>query len=586
MNAGAWAALIRAAAGCAALGAGGPPAIGQGLPAASGFIVAGTPAGTAPESHAWAVIPVAGLPPFAVVHLPPRGGWGGGVVVGDGRIELPVRLERSPELLAAWDATVYLVFAPEPVRPGQRQRRVLTITATRPTYGDAWQFNTDGRLEAAASIPSDGRLLGFAGSPRGPVALLDDQRWGGLTLLVLADGAWRTLAMPGATGEGPPPAPAPPPVLVPAPDGPALLIRDRESPGLWRATFSTPVEQGEVAAGEPELTPGGPPAPDTRASTTWRWQAMPIGPGGAPFPDSAVSWSRGRLVYVARTAEGQAEVWSVSPESAVRVARLPGVPTSSAVVTLDQSDRLIVLGVERGGDGQGRPAGSREDLFEYRYNIREVSLNTGRVLFSGPPSASPPLSASQFRVLVLLLLGIVLVILLFVLRPAESSLGGPLVLPPRTSLAEPGRRLVAALLDLAPAVVLASRLTGIPVLEAASVEGMLGRGDAFVLLVDSLAAAFVHTTVCESLFGRSLGKALTGCEVVRVIVERSGEGGEIVVRAARPRLWQAAIRSLVKWGLAPLAFGGVWSPDRRHAGDRITRTVVIVRSDEDGAPPG
>lgn len=567
----------------------GAPVHAQDYPGAGGFTVSGGVSGASAESHAWVIVPASGTAGFGVIHIPPRGAVGPAGVIQDGRVETPARLEAAPERVAAWERTLYLVFPPEPTRPGERQRRVLTITATPTALGGGgvggWEFDTTGRLNALASIPGDAPLLGLAGSPRGPAALLVDEASGGVELHLLSGAEWREVDLPDPLREGPSLASVEAPILVSLRDGLGVLVRDPEGPGLWQALLS------------------GPGAADAAEPVAWTWVSLPLGgEGQAPFPVGPVFAIAGRLVFVqpgddqggegARRG-GALTVWSISAQDGRAIARVPDAPPGVALAPLDQSDRLIVFGLRPDESDAARaaarrplPPGASPPKPRYDYSILEISAATGRVLYSGEPTSSPPLSPAEFRVLVLLLLGVTVVILVFVLRPTgPGGRGAPLILPPRTMLAEPGRRLAAALIDLAPALLLASRLTGVSLAETFSPAGALAVGDALALALDALAIAFAHTAAAEALFGRSLGKALVGCEVVRVVIARAGPDGELAAIARRPGFWRAAVRSLAKWTLAPAALAGIGGPDRRHLGDTMTGTVVIVRLHPDEPAP-
>ena len=77
----------------------------------------------------------------------------------------------------------------------------------------------------------------------------------------------------------------------------------------------------------------------------------------------------------------------------------------------------------------------------------------------------------------------------------------------------------------------------------------------------------------EVLIGRSIGKLLTGCEVVDVRVTGS---------ISHPQFWQALVRNVIKWVLAPAAMLGLMDAQGRHRGDSMSRTAVVVEEpDED-----
>jgi hypothetical protein len=577
-----------------------PVARAQSLPGAGGFLVSASGGGAGVESHGWAVVPEDRAPRSIVLHIPPRGvSAPGGGVVPDGAIARAATIDQAPEQIAAWDATVYLAFPPQIARPGERRRRVLSVTASRAVLvgggGGAWEFDAGERLNAAPSMPGTGPLLGFVGSPRGPVALLDETDWGGLTLLVLTKEEWRRVPLPGGEiADGPAPSLAPPPILVATPRGPALFIRDRSRPGVWIADLPEKPVGGAASA---EQARGAEPAElGPTEGPSWTWLALPFGEGAAASISGPVFQVRGRFVVADRSGPGSLTLWSAGGTGMLELARLDGLPTGYSVAPLEQTGRIVLVCPERvdaptppgarlppGGAGVG--GGGRESP-AYEYHVREVSALTGQVLYAGKPTGTSPVSPAEFRILVLLLLGVTVAIMVFVLRPTGP--GGsevPLVLPARAALAEPGRRIAAAVLDLAPAMLLASKLSGVPLGELWSAEGLLG-GDALVLTLDSLGLAFVHTVLCEWLFRRSLGKVLAGCEAVQVVLRPAPPEGVLQPEAVRPALWRAVVRNLIKWGLAPVALPGLASPDRRHLGDRLSGMVVVVQTSPQEAAGG
>ncbi|HZW09271.1 MAG TPA: hypothetical protein VFF69_05145, partial [Phycisphaerales bacterium] len=82
-----------------------------------------------------------------------------------------------------------------------------------------------------------------------------------------------------------------------------------------------------------------------------------------------------------------------------------------------------------------------------------------------------------------------------------------------------------------------------------------------------------YGTACECLWGRTIGKALAGCEVVSV-------GG----RRLRVGLMQSAARNVFKWALAPWAALALGARGGRHRGDAAARAAVVVRIDEEVSP--
>src|SRR5947207_169451 len=167
------------------------------------------------------------------------------------------------------------------------------------------------------------------------------------------------------------------------------------------------------------------------------------------------------------------------------------------------------------------------------------------------------------------------VVLLFVLR--SDGAGSPLSLPKGVVLAEPGRRIVAGLIDLAVAALITSRMARSAGLEVLTSSSFLRDPAGLETVLLLIGIGIVHSTLGEWLFGRSIGKSLAGCEVVRPRYEK-GPDGEVNIVLERPSLWRAALRNLVRWLIPPLALSGMSGMDHRHRGDTAAGTAVVVRT--------
>jgi hypothetical protein len=117
----------------------------------------------------------------------------------------------------------------------------------------------------------------------------------------------------------------------------------------------------------------------------------------------------------------------------------------------------------------------------------------------------------------------------------------------------------------------------VPLGQAFILLGVLGdtSGQAASLLIATIGVGLAHCTLGEWLFGRSLGKGLVGCRVFHVRLSR-GADGTITPAVSKPTLWRALARNIVKWLLPPVAMAGLNLPDRRHRGDVVAGTVVVV----------
>jgi uncharacterized RDD family membrane protein YckC len=171
------------------------------------------------------------------------------------------------------------------------------------------------------------------------------------------------------------------------------------------------------------------------------------------------------------------------------------------------------------------------------------------------------------------------VVVAVVLRP--EPLGPALTLPKGVQLAEPGRRVIGAAIDLLIAAAVAAAMLGVPVSQLLTVNVLFGESGGVEAMLLILGVGFGLTTLGDGLFGRSIGKAITGCEVVCPGAAVPGSDGTVEPRLVRPSLWRAALRNLVCWSLPPVAMWGLANPDHRHRGDIAAGTAVVVRVEEE-----
>lgn len=503
---------------------------------------AGSMADGPEPTHAWIAIPPGpGLDGKAqagyLVHLPSRRSppvpESGAKPAAGGALRVAARLRDEPRALAAVEARVYLVFEEPGPEGAGLIRQVASMTAVPAGVGDLWTFEPSDRFSIDAPLPSEGRLAGFAGSPRGPVALIDHHpSASGFELLILENGGWR---------------PVPLPSMVDAPGGPAALVSIRG--GIAVILRSA---EGPVAAWVGDW-----PAGVGRADPVWTVRSFgPVDPDGAG-PVNTVMQSGGAWVAL-RYSPGPMTLFGLEGGRWHPLAKPGPSPSEFAAAPMDDSGLLALLWKRE------TTAQSRSD--ESGFDLREISALTGRFAYEGPARAKGPVSWSDFRLLALILLGVMTIVLLIVVRSEPGQ--APPVLAGGFSLAEPGHRWAAALVD---AVVFGSAalfLWDVPLREVINPAWVISSRGEWVLLT-WLGLGFAVCTITEAWFGLSPGKALTGSLVVS-----TRPGPE---RARGVGLRAAAMRNVIKWFLPPVATIGVLSPDSRHFGDVISGTAVAVR---------
>jgi uncharacterized RDD family membrane protein YckC len=150
--------------------------------------------------------------------------------------------------------------------------------------------------------------------------------------------------------------------------------------------------------------------------------------------------------------------------------------------------------------------------------------------------------------------------------------------------AEGGRRGIAAMVDFGLGAAVSGWIFGIDPLAIAGLTPAAASTADILPLLTAMAIGCGHSTLCEWLLGRSIGKALSGCRVIRVVTASEATlGGPSV--PGRPRLWQAIVRNLVRWGAPPITVFAMSDRLGRHPGDLAAGTVVVVADEAPQPPP-
>lgn len=511
------------------------------------------------ESHGWIIVPTSRG--SSLVHVPPRGpaiDAGGSMFLTAPRsVHHAADLHETPEAIAAWDRSVFLLFPPSIAGDEgggrDRPRRVLTTSVFPAPLGAGWGAQGGERLGVLPPLEVRGRLLGFVGTPQGPAALIVDRPVdhagpAPVRLLVLMHEArWVEVSIPSEVHERmrhglSARADLGWVQLVSHIDGLSIFTRTTDTAGQWIARL----EEATSESGDASL------------NATWRY--APITPD-VGRPDARIGSLfnlAGHLTYAraqgSGMGDGEISLRQLTPERELRLARITGVTSRYGVVPLDANSRMVIF--IRDDDRLARSSSSAA------FSVIEVSAYTGRILASGPADGSGPISHTQYRILAMSLVVITAIVMFISLRPETGR--GEFTLPAGTALAPPIFRVVAGLIDTSLALLLTRWAVTLwfPAIEAQ------GLGQAWLIYFGLiLAAGFTHCTITEAIFGRSLGKAMLGCRVVSV--RNAGE-------PQRPTFVAAALRNLVRWTIPPLAWFFLVQPDLRHRGDRLARTAVIV----------
>lgn len=537
--------------------------LGMVLAAHAQLATSGHADGMRADEHAWAITPSTTSNHWGLWHIPPRFGRGG---ADDGEVRIVNSLERQPAAIAASSGRVWMGFAGTGNRAGYG---VLTAAVRRGAIEGTWYTGSGGRLASGAFLPTKGRLIAMGAGQRGPVALVEIAGEP-VRIAWLERGTWHWAIGPAPNEQARPTA-----VGVLADGTVALVGVGGGAIHLWRASLpETEQVSGGYALVNPdtliEINPAPSASDEPLAELDWSLQSTPAPDVGGEARVVGGPVGIGDRVVLALASDASAHVVEVDGDEVREVYAAP----VGGVALLPVSRRGIIVRLADGAQSaKGRAA--------TRLVLEEFSLDTGRVLYRGPAVFDGPVSPSDIRLLLVLMLLVSATLLLFVVRSSNES--RPFVLPRGCVLAPPMPRLIASVADGLLALVLGGELA------ALLPEGWLAiRIGADVLdfapLLMALALGFVACSALEAAFGRTPGKFIFG-----LFVTQSGTEGVPPGPARRPGIGASLARNAVKWLLPLVALAGVMSPTQRHRGDTMTGLGVVgeldgAQTDQDREP--
>ncbi len=514
-------------------------------------------------THSWFVMPALGGREYVLAHVPPRSMPDGSArPSAQGLYRSVTRLPEVPEALAAWEDSVYAVFAPRAEIAGDaKTRTVRTLRAQRFSDSDLWVDQPSGRMDTLPSLPGGGKLTGFAVGFGGPLAMIADERRGDLRLLALVERAWRNVELPEALVQVQRDRTAGHVELFADSAGVYVLARQRNEWSVWSGTPTEAKSEADPAA----------------VTVVVDWKFIRMSPAGAEAVDPASTMLRvaSRWYAIANSSAEAIEIFEVSPDFARRAASVDDLGPIRAIVPIDGLARLVVVSTSR----QASATEAKSTTPSTGAKVVELSLLTGRVFFAGPAQPLDPLGSGEFRFIavgLILAMGLILVLVLRADEPTEVHL------PEGFSYAEPTRRAVAAILDFAIVALLVPRLTGNSILELLGPMVWLD-GEAFETLMLVAVLGCLVGTVGETFFGRSPGKLLADCEVISIVPRKEGADKEEILR---PSFASSLTRNAIKWFLFPVAALALMDGSGRHRGDQFGRAAVVVPFDPNEEPEG
>lgn len=501
------------------------------------------------DEHAWAVTPSTVSSGWGLWHIPPRFGRGG---ARDGEVRIVDSLERQPAAIAATRGRVWMAFAGSGNRAGYG---FLTAAVQRGAIDGTWFTGTGGRLASAAYLASKGKIISMAAGPWGPVVLVTPS--GGPAQIAWLDrGTWTWADGPVLVGE-----PSPSVIGVLADRTVCVATVAGGFVYTWRASLpeAEPRSGGfELIDPDEILSPGTQTEDEETAPAILEWTLETI---------SIASVGEGARVVAGPVAIGARIVLALQGYSQIHIVDVVGSQAKTiysapkgGVALLPASRRGLI--VRLGDDAEGAEGRAATKLV-----IDEFSLDTGRTLYRGPAVFDGPVSPSDIRILLVLMILVSATLLLFIVRTTGENT--PFVAPPGTMLAPAMPRLMASVADGLLALLLGGELAKL------LPEGWLAmRIGADVLdfapLIMALALGFVAGSVLEAATGRTPGKLIFG-----LFVSRSGSVDGAVVPPRKPGIGASLARNAVKWLLPLVAFAGATSPALRHRGDTMAGLGVI-----------
>ena len=421
---------------------------------------------------------------------------------------------RFPAGVGAIAERVYLVYPPVYAND-RRIMRVYSADATPGAVGGLWLVDPLNRLNAHEPIETRGTLSDLEASADALWALLEEDN--GPRLLRFDGNAWAAVDLPESINDRRLD-------LVTIADRVVLVDRVGVafSASLYNAAEKTwePFESTLSLGLHTQLLSG------RRAITALDWDED----GKA----RARAWSAAGVFTIA-------EGMDLSPDARYSV--------------LDSSQTLVgmlMLDDEPAADNVPRAS----------VEIVEYDLVDGVQRYRGPPSASSPVSPEEFRFLIGMMMLIMSGVLIVVIMPDRSD---AMQIPDACVLADPGRRLIATMLDAVLVASVVGWFFDVSASEILTMAVIVRPDNAWAVIPITMIVGVAASTMSEWLLGRTLGKVLVGIRVVRA------QPGALV----RPRLWSALVRNAIKWILPPVAALALIDPEALHRGDRASRTLVV-----------
>lgn len=455
-------------------------------------------------------------------------------------VEALMTLPRRPEALAAWGDELWLVFTGEPAAR-DRQREVYGLRVRRHPVHGGYETEPRNRLDLLGSLPGEGKLAGFAGSARGPVALLVPPQRAGAAVRASEEAAASEPVLQQ-------------PLLVQWSAGQWTGI---ELPGGFQAGTTSHLAAGG-ADGEVLFIVAGPDSAGEEGS-----RLLVRDPSGS-WSLTDLSLEAGHIRSLTRAGSQLAAVIASARDERCQLAYV----RPKLLLPLAAFDRPALPWTALGlRDGLRIVACGGLDSA----TIQPVDGLTGHLGERRSLGKKPADIAAMLRMPLLLAITVFVLVMVIRFRPAGRP---PVSLPAGHMPLPPLPRLGALVLDMVPGGVVAmlvfscrpADLFGLPLMTTTFEDSV-----PYILMAS---ITLGHSTFGELLWQRSLGKAMVGANIV------AADG-------CPPGMGRILLRNLTKYLIVlipPLAVLALMDPNLQGLDDLAGRTVVVRKAaGSDGA---
>lgn len=427
---------------------------------------------------------------------------------------------RLPIAISAHADRVYIAYPPV-VTNRQRLLRVYSVRAVPSPVGGLWVLDPAGQMQVEQPIITDANLIGLQSTRNTIWALLKEN--GTLELRRMTPSGWERVPVSDEID--------PRRVQLSAIGADPVLI-DRS--GLRFKAYRFDTAAGEWSSISHELEIGN---------------------------DTEIHAAPNALRIIDRTDSGKARLRYWSEDGVFQVAQNLDLPQDMSNAFMGSQDALIGI---RLVDTAGN-----DDEVESTVELVELDAKENAVLYAGAPAVTAPVSAEEFRFLIVMMVLVMSGVLVVVILPDRAD---AMQLPEGVVIADPGRRLLATLIDVFLVTTIVGALVGVSALDIVTLAVIVQPNNAWSVFPMTIIAGVLYATFAEFVVGATPGKLLMG---VRLVAAEPGT-------PHKPRFWSVLTRNIIKWVLPPVAALALIDPETLHRGDRTSRSLVVMpRRDEE-----